>query len=314
MKFSETGFFKKGPNWIALALALAAAIFMWVLVTQKDEIEAQIEVSLNYVNIPPNLVVTNGMVSKLYVRVRGPKVLVNALLREPNSDVLSLANIKQGETVIPLSMGDISLYPKLRSISIIDIQPPRLVIVADAVAERRVRVEVDLSSPLRKGAVSFEEVGVFPNIVTLRGPRQTLENYPPIRLELNLDLSKAPGETVTQRIALDTPNFVTAEPNSVDVRYKITSGRAALKRACKVMIAQGSDASQYEIEPPEVEVDIEVPENLAHSQSYLSGLEASVLLPDIQAGESEILKVNIHTPAGMTWSAVTPAEVAVTHK
>lgn len=314
MKFSKSAFFKRGPNWIALALAVAAAIFMWVTVTKKDEVEASIEVSLNYTNIPPDLVVTGDIDTKLAVRVRGPKAIVDGLLRESNSTAISLANIKQGTTIVPLSMRDLSLYPKLRSITIIDIQPPRLTIVADALIERRVRVEADLSSPLRNGVLQAEEIGVYPNIVTLRGPKQILENYPPMRLKIILDANKANGEPVNEKVILDTPNFVTADPNVVDVRYKIVSGRVKLTRTCKVGISLHGDSGQYEVEPDTVKVAIEVPENLEKSSAYLSGLEVSVAPPDIQPGESELVKVSVRTPEGMTWSSIVPSEVRVTHK
>lgn len=294
-----------------MVLAVLAAIAMWIVVNRGDQVEAQLEVNLNYLDIPPDLIVTKGLISSISVRVRGPKTLMRALPSERISDAISLGSIKAGENTIPLPSGDLSLYPKLRSFTIVDIQPPRLEIYAEPLVERKVRVETILESPVKPGALVAEEVGVDPPTVTLRGPENTLKEYPFITLRIPLDASKPNGDTF---LTLDTPNFVTAEPNRVRVRYKITSNNVQLTRACKVAIALNGANEQYEIKPPTVDVTVEVPESLEKSENFLQKLRLSVLPPDMRPGESRKLKIRTSLPDGMSLISLSEPEVTVTHK
>lgn len=298
---------KPGINWLMLLLAVFVAAVMWYFVTVRDRIEGQVEVSINYTDIPPNLVVTSGLVNKITVRLKGPEALLRNLPSERLIQSVSLAQIKKGVTFVPLPSQDLS--PSLRAFEVVDVQPPRLVVTADTVMERSVPVHLIPDSPLRGGALTVENLSVSPATVILRGPEDVISGISNVPLTITLD-PKAAGTTVQKPLPLDTPSLVTATPASVMVRYTITSGREVLSRHCKIKVAHDA-THHYTLEPKETNALVEVPEALAKSSSYLNGLEASVVPPPMDAGGSAKVKIKFTLPEGMTLLNSSVQEVTV---
>ena len=218
---------------------------MWYVVSVRDRLEAQVEVNIDYYGIPPNLVVTDGLISKITVRLRGPETLLRSIPQQRLTQAVDLSDIKKGVTVVPLG-GD-NLGPTFRAFELVDIQPPRIVIKADTLMERSVPLRTIVDSPLRGGALTVENVSVSPATVVLRGPEDVVSDISSVPLTIMLD-PKAAGTTVHQIITLDTPSLVTANPPSVRVQYTITSGRTVVSRRCKVELA-GENRRQYTVEP-----------------------------------------------------------------
>lgn len=82
--------------------------------------------------------------------------------------------------------------PSLRAFELVDVQPPRIVITADTLAERSVPIRAVLESPLRSGALTVENVTVSPASVTLRGPEGVISSINNLPLGIRLD-PKAPA-------------------------------------------------------------------------------------------------------------------------
>ena len=73
MIFSKNS--RKAPHLLSLLVAFAVAVGMWYVVSVRDRLEVQLEVGIEYNGIPSGLVVTDGLVSKVQVRLRGPEIL-----------------------------------------------------------------------------------------------------------------------------------------------------------------------------------------------------------------------------------------------
>ena len=94
---------KKMPHLLSLAVAIITAVGMWYVVSVRDRLEAQLEVSIDYNGVPPNLVITDGLISKVHVRMRGPELLLRAITQQTLTQAINLSGIKKGTTVVPLS-------------------------------------------------------------------------------------------------------------------------------------------------------------------------------------------------------------------
>lgn len=294
MRFFEK--LQKDPRPLFMLLALVCAIYMWYLVSVQNRIEAQLDVNLDYYGIPPNLVVTSGLVNKMTVRVRGPEKLLRSALRDEPAHAVDLSYIKKGVTVVPLPTEAFS--PVLRAFDIVDTQPPSIVVKADTMAERSVPVRTIVDSPLRGNALTVEHVSVSPATVIIRGPEEVISGISNLPLTIPLD-PRAAGTTVQQTMPLVSPSLVTCSPSSVLVRYTITSGRAMLTRHVKIDVAEDSN-HHYKLEPGELTLKVEVPEALAKSNNYLNELAASVTPPSIRPGESRRVRLRLRLPEGMT--------------
>lgn len=301
---------RKTPNWLSLLVAILAAVSMWYAVSVRDRLEAQIEVNIDYVGIPADLVVTDGLINKITVRLSGPETLLRAVTQQRLTQAVNLSDIKKGTTVVPLS-GD-NLGPSLRAFELVDVQPPRIVVKADTLLERSVPLRTVVDSPLRSGALTIENVSVSPATVVLRGPESVVSNISGLPLTIMIDPTAA-GTTVHQTVVLDTPSLVTATPSSVKVQYTITSGRTVVSRQCTVEPAVDG-RRLYVVEPAEVTVLVEVPDALAKNARYLGQIEVSVVPPDLEPGMSAKAALRYRLPEGMTLLNPPLEEVNVTRK
>lgn len=287
---------KKMPHLLSLAVAIITAVGMWYVVSVRDRLEAQLEVSIDYNGVPPNLVITDGLISKVHVRMRGPELLLRAITQQTLTQAINLSGIKKGTTVVPLS-GE-HMGPQLRAFELIDVQPPRIVVKADNLIERSVPVRAEIESPLRSGVLTVENVIVSPASVTLRGPESVLSDMSHVPLIITLDPNAA-GTTVRQNLPLDTPSLVNAMPGSVEVQYTITSGRTVVTRQVRVEV-EAQNAQNYAVEPETLELLVEVPEALAKNSSYLRKLGGIVVPPPMEVGQSRQVDPRIRLPEGMT--------------
>lgn len=287
---------KRFFKMLSMFVAIFAASAMWYIVSVRDRLEAQVEVNIDYYGIPPNLVITDGLVSKITARLRGPETLLRAIPRERLTEAIDLSSIKKGVTIVPLGRDE--LGPTLRAFELVDIQPPRIVVKADTLMERAVPVRPIVDSPLRGAALTVENLSVSPATVILRGPEEVISGISNVPLNIPIDPKEA-GTTAQKTITLDTPSLVTSNPPSVRVRYTITSGRTVVSRRCQIRIS-GDMRHSYEVEPEDMTVLVEVPDALARSASYLGQIEASVAPPDLAMGESQKVRVRVKLPEGMT--------------
>ena len=308
MNFSDISRGGKG-RLLAAILSAAIAVGLWYMVSVRDKLDAQIEVNLDYTGIPPNLVVTEGLIHKIAVRLRGPERLLRSITQSNQTESVNLSHIKKGVTVVPLAAE--TLDARFRAFTIVDVQPPRIVIKADNVLERSISVHAVPESPLREGVLTVENITMTPATVQLRGPESLISSIASLPLIIRLD-PKAAGRTVNQTITLDTPSLVTANPSSVK-QYTITSGRVTVTRRWPVTVV-GGDRRRHQVEPREVELTVEVPEALARSGRYLDELEIVCMLPDIAPGKSVRLPLQFRPPEGMTIISPAVETVIVTRK
>ncbi|MDR0816224.1 MAG: YbbR-like domain-containing protein [Desulfovibrio sp.] len=284
------------PHLFSLVIAVLTAVCLWYVVSVRDRLEAQVEVGIDYFGIPPGLVVTDGLISKVVIRLRGPEILLRSVTQQRLVRAVNIASIKKGVTVVPLSSD--TMGPSFRAFEIVDIQPTRIVINADNLTERSVPLRPILDSPLRNGALTVDNVSVTPASVLLRGPEKVVSAISSLPLTIMLD-PKATGDTVSKNIVLDTPSLVTAAPSSVQVQYTITSGRTVLSRQCKVnLITENSQL--YDISPTVITVLVEVPEALSKNTSYLEQLDVNIVPPSIEPGQKVKADLRFRLPAGMT--------------
>ncbi|MBO4684661.1 MAG: YbbR-like domain-containing protein, partial [Desulfovibrio sp.] len=204
--------FKKlfGPQAVSLLIAVLAATVMWYMVCVRDRIEAQYEVFVDYHGVSPKLVITEGLVSKITIRLRGPETLLRSYGNRRLTHQVDLSKVKKGVTVVPITPEDLHLDQRV--FDIIDIDPARMVVKADNLAERIVPVKSDVKSPLRDGILRVDGVSTSPSSVTIKGPEAIVADISSLKLPIQLD-PKAAGTKVDQMMKLDTPNLVTATPS-----------------------------------------------------------------------------------------------------
>ncbi|MDR1660176.1 MAG: YbbR-like domain-containing protein [Desulfovibrio sp.] len=296
-------------NLFSLVIAVLTSISIWYMVSVRERRETQIDIIVDYFGIPSNLVVTDGLVNKVTVRLRGPETLLRTFTQQRLVRTVNLSNIRKGATTVPLTSE--TLWQTAQAFEVVDIQPSRIVVRADKLVERSVPLRYVLDSPLRGDALTVGEISMTPPTVVLRGPEKVVAGISSLPVTITLD-PKAAGSRVKESITLDTPGLVTALPSAVLVQYAITSGRATLSRQCGVALVT-ENSRLYDVSPAVVTVLVEVPEALSKNSSYLNQLEVSAIPPQLEPGQNAKAVLRLRLPEGMT--VLTPLDdVIVTRK
>lgn len=293
-------------HWLLLALAFLSALAMWYTVTVRDRLNVQLDIRLDYKNIPDNLIVMDGLLNKVTVRIRGPQTLVRAINPQDLSQVINLSQIKKGSNVIPLVSE--KLESNIRAFEVVEVVPPRLILEVDALIERALPVKPALKSLLNGSALTVDGMAVVPPNVTVRGPESMVSSMRHVNLNIPLDPNAAAG-IHSQIFALDLPSLVTANPGAVKVEYTITSGRKELVLQREVLI-DAPDKRNYSVVPHTVSLRVEMPEALFKNNAYLNRARITVTPPTMKGGSSVLVPVHMEFPDGMR--LVEPGQSTVT--
>ena len=300
--------FLKNINWMVLLLALCMGTGMWYTVTIRDRLDAQLDIRLDYKKIPDNLVVTDGLINKVSVRLRGPEALVRGINPQNLIQVMDLSTIKKGGNIIPLVPDQWGAA--LRAFEIVEVNPPRLLVQADTVQERTLTVTPQIKSPLQNAVLDVQHVQVTPPAVTLRGPEGVLASMKNVPLVIKLDAKAAAGD-YQQNLALDLPSQVTSTPSTVRVSYTIASARKQITLERPITI-DAPDRRNFTATPSNILLYVEVPEALIKNSVYLNKAVVSVTPPPLDTGASATAPARFDLPEGMSLVAPQSADITVT--
>lgn len=277
---------------LLFAVAMLVATVMWFVVSVNNIAEVQISLRLDYVGLPSNLVVTEGLADKMTVRVRGPQALLNGSQGDRITKTVDLSAMKPGRNIIALD--DIEKHIRNRAFELLEANPRTLTLQVDRLIERVVPVMPQIENPLRHVKV---ECVLTPNVVTLRGPEKVLAAKTEVLVPVRID----PG--VTGRfdygnVSPQLPKLVTSTPMTVGVEYNITSGRVIKTRKYFVRL-EALNTEEYTVYPDVLPVIVEVPAAVANSKSYMDQLDVYVLPAPLEPGQSVETMVRYRAPEGM---------------
>ncbi len=283
-------------NFRVLLLSFVMASTLWYVVVIDETVDVQLDVQVEYKNIPKDLIVTEGLLHNIKVRLRGPEALLRDLPVSSRVHVIDLSNIRKGKNIIPFP----NLQNKnLRAFDIHDITPSRVVIVADTLQERNVKIQPNIAASGTTSNIAIEDLSITPSNVLIRGPNETIKHIDSIPLQIRINPNSNPGPHSHKEILYIPQSYVTATPTHVTVSYTVLSERKTLNLERKVRI--GSNTPQnYSIEPDIIDVQVEVPELLANNSSFLHGMVLSITPPLMDIESSAMVPLHIVLPEGMT--------------
>ncbi len=286
---------ERRSSLLALFIAFLMALTAWYMVSRRDRVEIQVDVTLAYHGLPDNLIITDGLANKLMVRLRGPAALLQSISPALLTRSVDLSGVKRGVNFLPLVRD--SFKAQFRAFEILQIYPQRLMLKAENVLERTVPVALKWETPLHGKVLQGGNVTVTPELVSIRGAESIVSSLDSIPVSIYLDPEKA-GQAIRQDIPLEVPPLVLARPASIRVDYTITSGRKTLSRTFPIRL-EGVKSELYSIAPEKVTVELEVPEALAEDRKYLNSLEVFVLPPPLDAGKDVFVPLHFRAPEGM---------------
>ncbi|MBQ9536177.1 MAG: hypothetical protein IJU79_00135 [Desulfovibrionaceae bacterium] len=287
-------------------IAVCIAIGMWYVVVYHDTADFEIEIIINYKGLPNKLFVTSGLVYHVRERVRGPKMLKNAL-PETFDLPIDISGLKVGDSAPSNVFSVIDEQRKLfastvrRAFQILYIDPPVIRLSAEYIDR--------INMPITINFISDSQIiikKISNQSIALSGPEseiKKLERLSTFPINVSVDFLDVGKTSVVKDIPifiapdLGCPH-VTAEPSSIKVEYAVKGERVNIVRLYPISLSV-ADASLYKIHPELVQLKLTVPSNKQKDDAYLNELRVTALPPDLNIGESKQVRLNFTPPDGM---------------
>ena len=293
-------------TFFSALLSLVIATGLWYLVVGRDHVETQVELRVEYRGLPSGLVVGEGLANQLSVRLRGSAELLRNLHSRDLTYTVDLSGVQRGANAIPLQVSEL---PDLKPFEIMEVQPNRLVIEADALTERVVPLAARTMPLPPDSPYVMSHIILEPSFVTIKGPEMQVSTLE--RLLVVYDPNKNASEGPHQaNVAISTPPQIEVTPPVTSLRYTLDLKTESLTLLRPVQIG-GADG-EYQISPAKVDVELTVPESMAHDADYLDAVRIVVRPPaELEPNGVTAVTPMVMLPSGARLVQVTPSTIRV---
>ncbi len=293
------------PAWLASLgrhkslkfLSLFLALALWLAVGGEERTETNLNLSLELLNLPADLMITSEVPSTLQVRVSGPRGLIRSLSQSRLTHTLDLAGIKAGRQSFPLGVGGFN-FP--RGVQVTRVQPNPLILTFTPTITRTLAVQpVFLGHPPE--GYEVKSVTLRPPKVKIKGPLDEIEGLkflPTVPLDLtSLTLP------VTQVVDLNFKDLHLTLAEQAPILADIDIGPKPLKRTFEGVAVLPQPLSA-KLSPAKVAVTLRGPWPQVKSLE-LNGLKAMVNTTGLPPGRHR-LEVQVQLPEGLVLESVSP--------
>jgi YbbR domain-containing protein len=295
-------------NWKDICIALALAVLTWYLITGREKVEAWVDMGVEMSNAPDGLIIRKGLISKIEVRVRGPKGLVRSLDRRKWTYSLDVSKLKVGENLVDI---DRERIPLSMAYEVVEVKPSRLILSVDRLARKEMPVVAEWRGELPKD-YKLLEVKTVPELVEVRGAERQVRAMSQVRLLLQNDFEDPPA-TWTDDVPIKLAEGVEANPGQVKVtlRFGPEVKAAWVPVPVRLVTTLGTTAQTF---VKNVRVQMEAPLPMlreAEAGRAIPGLSATVKVPGGLRPGRHALAYEVEAPAGVRVLGNTGATVDV---
>jgi YbbR domain-containing protein len=283
-------------NWKDIAIALALAILTWYLITGREKVEAWVDMHVEMANAPEGLTIRKGLVSRIEVRVRGPKGLVRSLDRRKWTYSLDVSRLKVGENLVDI---DRERIPLSMAYEVVEVKPSQLVLSVDRIVRKPGPVVADWQGALKRD-YKLQELTVQPAQVELRGAERQVRQMTQARVTVQQDFEEPPAQW-TEDVPIKLPEGVDANPGLVKVTLRFGPElKTAWVRAPVRLEAESGVKARAAQKNVRVQVEAPVPMLRAvEAGRDIEGLAAVVKLSGGMRPGRHALPYDLETPGGV---------------
>jgi YbbR domain-containing protein len=202
-------------NWKDICIALALAILTWYLITGREKVEAWVDMSVEMTNAPEGLIIRKGLISRIEVRVRGPKGLVRSLDRRKWTYSLDVSRLKVGENLVDI---DRERIPLSMAYEVVEVKPSRLILSVDRLAKKELPVTAEWRGALPRD-FRLLEVKTVPEMVEVRGAERLVRPMTQVRVLLQNDFENPPASW-TDDVPIKLAEGLEANPGQVKMTLR----------------------------------------------------------------------------------------------
>lgn len=293
-------------NWQYALIAMALAVFSWYQVSGRERVETWVELPLEVISPPRGLVIQQGLVNRVQVRVRGPRGLIRRQADRDLAYTLPLAGLKVGRNVIEL---DPAAVPVSRALQVVEINPQRLMLTVDKLVSKSVPVK-PVWTAARDADFQVLKVAAEPGEVILSGPESLLADISLVQTDM-IEFTPRRSGLWDDDVGLSLPLGVESAPPRVQVEAAIEVKTKDMWLKAPFRLAAWELRSIVRIDPPEIKVRASIPLPLLRHEDVQNQVYATLRLPkDAPPGAVEV-PFDVVLPEGCELIETKPATARV---
>lgn len=288
----------------SVLLSLVIATGLWYLVVGRDHVETQVDLRVEYRGLPDGLIIREGMVNHLSVRLRGSAELLRNLHTRDLVYTVDLSGVQKGANALPLA---VDALPDFKAFEILEVVPSRLVLEIDALTERVVPLENKMLPLPEDSPYIISHIILEPSFVTVKGPETQVNSLD--RLIVVYDPTKNASEGPHEaNVAIVAPSQVEVTPPVTTLRYSLEMKTETVTLHRSIQL--DGENGEYRFSPNSAAVTLSVPETLVEDKDYLDAVRVIIRPPsDMQTGDSAELPPLVMLPSGAKLEQIEPALV-----
>ncbi len=160
-----------------ISFLVACGLWVYVMTDQNPIVERNVEVQLQQINLPANMMVFNAP-EKVVVRVRGTRTYVMENIDNHISASLNLKNITEGQQSIPVGVS-------VEGGDVVSVKPSEVSVYVDTVSEKTVPVTTRVVGIAADDMTVGSSV-ITPSEVTLRGATHRIDRVNKVVAPINV--------------------------------------------------------------------------------------------------------------------------------
>lgn len=247
-KFSSRHLLRKvfWEDWPLKLVALLITFGLWFIVTGlSTPTTRRLTVPLN-INISSSAMITNEPLGEVDIEITGDKRKVEQLNKGDLGASIDLTDVQPGDRVVPLTPETVYV-PLPQGIKLTEVQPSRIAVKLEAVAEKDLEVRADAVGQPANGFEVYQTT-VTPAKIRVRGPASIVSTLSYV-LTSRIDITGRREDMTAKQVAVTSPDPKAAVLNTfVDVSFRI--GERRIERTFSMPVTTGEGIATFSLFGP----------------------------------------------------------------
>ncbi|WP_457574055.1 CdaR family protein [Desulfolithobacter sp.] len=260
--------FRTAPKDLALkAISLCLGIFLWFFVVGEDQVDINIQVPIEILNLPADLVISNQFKKEIEVSIRGPRSLIQEIRNQNITRPIDLSGAKPGTVVV---QNDPDSIPFPRGITVLRLQPANITLLLDRLVQKDLPI-----NPITEGSPApgyvLSKITLEPDHLTISGPKAVLDSTNALTTYvINLD---GLDHSTTLQVHLNLSQELLDLIGETVVTVKLEVREKFVERTVhSIPVNVRTPGFPVQVKPSTVSVVASIPENLVRDTPELSML------------------------------------------
>lgn len=292
-----TRFIKKfqalwSKEWVLKGISLCLAVLLWYFVGGEDVVEKNVQVPVEVINLPKDLIISNKYKKEIEVTVRGPRSILLEMGQNQSPRQIDLSEIAPGTHVEEIENDSI---PVSRGVEVQRVQPSSIILSLDKLIKKEFPINAVTTGSVTPGYV-LKGLRLDPKTITITGPQTVLSQVDVLKTTpINIH---GLFESTQLQIPLQLESTIVDLIGETSVTADLTIGYDTIEKTIKnIPVSVVEDGFLQEVDPDAVSVTLKIPKMIIKKNMKFSDL---ITVTAVKEEKFEKLKVQVIPSGNLT--------------